>query len=149
MTDIGGGWYTEKSAKGISLLRRTTLSKKAQENQNEIQKNIYEANKWGNDWIFQLHWHKLEQVDPKSTAKRDKPYSVSLEKFYLNKNDRTAHWVGYSKIKELDINYFFNRKQTNEKMEAELTEMDSRIDNLAISEEANVDEAITIDLRKE
>ena len=34
-------------------------------------------------------------------------------------------------------------------MEAELTEMDSRTDNLAVSEEANVDEAIPIDLRKE
>ena len=34
-------------------------------------------------------------------------------------------------------------------MEAELTEMDSRTDNLAVTEEANVDEAIPIDLRKE
>ena len=37
----------------------------------------------------------------------------------------------------------------NEEMEAELTEMDSRSDNLAVSEDANVDEAIPIDLRKE
>ena len=36
----------------------------------------------------------------------------------------------------------------NKKMEAELTEMDSRTDNLAVSEYANVDEAIPIDLRK-
>ena len=36
-----------------------------------------------------------------------------------------------------------------EAMEAELTEMDSRNDNLAVTEEANVDEAIPIDLRKE
>ena len=36
----------------------------------------------------------------------------------------------------------------NEKMEAELTEMDSRTDNLAVSEEANVDEAIPIDIYK-
>ena len=34
-------------------------------------------------------------------------------------------------------------------MEAELTEMDSRTDNLAVSEEANFDEAIPIDIRKE
>ena len=32
----------------------------------------------------------------------------------------------------------------NEAMEAELTEMDSRTDNLAVTEEANVDEAIPI-----
>ena len=37
----------------------------------------------------------------------------------------------------------------NEKMEAERTEMDSRTDNLAVSEEANVYESIQIDLRKE
>ena len=34
-------------------------------------------------------------------------------------------------------------------MEAELTKTDSRTDNLAVSDEANVDEAIPIDLRKE
>ena len=33
-------------------------------------------------------------------------------------------------------------------MEDELTEMDSKIDHLAVTEEANVDEAIPIDLRK-
>ena len=37
----------------------------------------------------------------------------------------------------------------NEKMEAELTEMDSSIDNLEVYEEENFDEAITIDIRKE
>ena len=36
-----------------------------------------------------------------------------------------------------------------EKIEAELTQIDSSTDNLAVSEEANVDEAIQIDLRKE
>ena len=37
----------------------------------------------------------------------------------------------------------------NEEIEAELNEMDSRTDNLAVTEEANVDEDIPIDLRKE
>ena len=36
----------------------------------------------------------------------------------------------------------------NEEMEAELTEMDSRTDNLAVFEDANVDGAIPIDLIK-
>ena len=39
MTDIGGGWYMGKSARGLPPLRRTKLSKKSQETQNEIQKN--------------------------------------------------------------------------------------------------------------
>ena len=99
MTDIGGGQFTEKGDRGLPPLRRTKLSIKSQERQDEIQKNIYEANKWWNDWRFQLHWHKLEWVDPKSITKRDKPYSVSSKSFYLNKNDRTDHWVGNSKLK--------------------------------------------------
>ena len=37
----------------------------------------------------------------------------------------------------------------NEKMEAELTEMDSGPDNLDVSEDASVDEAIPIGLRRE
>ena len=68
---------------------------------------------------------------------------------FLNKNDRTAHWVGHSKLKELDINDLFKRKQTNEETEAELIEMDSKTDHLTVTEEANVDESIPIDLKKE
>ena len=45
ITDIGGGWYMEKSAKGLPPLSRNKLSKKAQERQDEIKK-LYEANKW-------------------------------------------------------------------------------------------------------
>ena len=36
MTYIGGGGYMEKGAKGLPPLRRTKLSKKAQENQDGI-----------------------------------------------------------------------------------------------------------------
>ena len=39
MTDIGGGWYMRKSARGLPPLRRTKLSKKSQERQDGIQKN--------------------------------------------------------------------------------------------------------------
>ena len=62
-------------------------------------KKLYEANKWWNEWKFQLHWHKSEWLNPKSITKRDKPYSVSSKTFHLNKNDKTAHWVGHSKLK--------------------------------------------------
>ena len=66
----------------------------------------------------------LEWVDPKSTPKRVKPFSVSSKKFYINNNDRTDHFVGHSQFKELDIVDFYKRKQTNEDMEAEMKEMD-------------------------
>ena len=73
MTDIGGGWYMEKSAKGLPPLSRTKLSKKSQERQDEIQKKLYEANKLWNDWKFQLHWHKLEWVNTRREIKRKNP----------------------------------------------------------------------------
>ena len=74
-------------------------------------KNIYEDKKWWNDWKLQFHWNKLEWINPRSKIKRKQPYSVSSKQFYINKNDRTSHWVGHSDIKELDNNYFFERKQ--------------------------------------
>ena len=98
MTDIGGGWYMEKSAKGLPPLRRIKLSKNHKKRRMKFKK-LYEANKWWNDWKFQLRWHKFEWVDPKSTIKRDKPYSVSSKQFYLRKNYITDHWFGPYKIK--------------------------------------------------
>ena len=56
-------------------------------------KKRYEANKWWNDWKFQLHWNNLEWANPKTLIKRDKPYSASSKKFYLKKCDRTSHWI--------------------------------------------------------
>ena len=66
----------------------------------------------------------LEWVDPKSTPKRFKPFSVSSKTFYIHNNDRTAHFVGHSKLKPLYIVDFYKRKQTNKNMEAEMKEMD-------------------------
>ena len=77
MTDIGGGWYMEKSARGLPPLNIKKLSKKAQERQDVIQKKLYEANRWWDDWKFQLHWNSLEWVDPKSNPKIVKPFSAS------------------------------------------------------------------------
>ena len=39
MTDIDGGWYMENIAKGLPPLKRPKLSKKSQENQDEIKKS--------------------------------------------------------------------------------------------------------------
>ena len=63
-----------KIAKGIPPLRIPKLSKKSQEKQDEIRKNLYEPKKWWYDWRFQLHWYTLEWVDPNSLIKRDIPY---------------------------------------------------------------------------
>ena len=99
--------------------------------------------------VFQLHWNKLEWVDPKSTPKRVKPFSVYSKKLYINKTDRAAHFVGHSKLKELDIGDFYKRKQMNEEMETEMTEMDSIPDHLVVSEDEGADESVPINIRKE
>ena len=74
-------------------------------------------------------------VDPKYTPKRVKPFFVSSKINYINKNDVTAHFVGHSRLKGLDIGDFYKRKQVNEKMESELTKMDSIPEHLAVSED--------------
>ena len=61
-----------KTSKGLPPLRRLRLSKKAQQREDEIKK-LYEADKWWNGWRFQLHWPKLEWVNPRSKIKRKKP----------------------------------------------------------------------------
>ena len=70
-------------------------------------RKLYEANKCWNDWKFQLHWNKLECVNPRSRTKKNKTFSVSSTFICLNKNDRTSYWVGRSKLKELDTIDFF------------------------------------------
>ena len=77
----------------------------------------------------------LNGSDPKSNPKIVKPFSVSSKQLYIHKNDRAAHFVGRSKLKELDIDYFYKRKQMNEEMEAEMNEVDSIPDHLADSED--------------
>ena len=118
MADIGGGWYLKKCDKGLPPYKRTKLSKKEQKRDDHILKKLYESNRWWNNWIFQLHWNMLEWVDPKSTPKRVKPFSVSSKMLYINNNDRTAHFVGHYKFTPLDIVDFYKRKQMNENMEA-------------------------------
>ena len=70
-----------------------------QERQDVIQKKLYEANRWCNDWKFQLYWDKLEWVYPKYNPKRVKPFSVYSKNLYISKNDRKAHFVSHSRLK--------------------------------------------------
>ena len=118
-----------KTAKGLPPLRRPKPSKKSQEKEDKIKK-LYEANMCWNYWKSQLYWHKLEWVNPRSQIKGKTLFS--LFNFYKNKGDRTSHWVGDSKLKELDINDFFERKQIIEDMESELTEAPKNIQILTI-----------------
>ena len=96
-----------KFAKGLPQLKRKKLSKKAQKRNDIIKNKPFKSIRWWNDWKFQLHWNLLEWVDPKSTPKRVRPFSVSSKKLYINNNYRTAHFVGHSKLTPLDIVDFY------------------------------------------
>ena len=53
----------------------------------------------------------LEWVDPKSTPKRVNPFSIPLKRLYIDNNDRTAHFVGNSKLPPLEIVDFYKKKR--------------------------------------
>ena len=108
-------------------MNRTKLGKKAQKRQDLIKNKLFKSNMWCNDWKFQLHWNMLEWVNPKSTTKRVKPFFVSSKEFYINNNDRTAHFVGHSKLTPLDCVDFYERKQINENMETEMKVLNKKL----------------------
>ena len=83
-------------------------------------KKLYEANSWWNYWKFQLHWNKLEWINPISLIKIF--FFSFFNYIYINKGDIKSNWVGHFKLKEFDTNYSFERKHMIEDMEAELTE---------------------------
>ena len=67
----------KKITKGIPPLRRPQLSKN---NKRRRMKLKNEANRYWNDRKFQLHWNKLEWVNPRIQIKGKKLYSVSSKK---------------------------------------------------------------------
>ena len=139
----------DKCKKGLPPLKRTKLGKKAQKRQDLFKNELFQSNMWWNDWKFQLHWNMLEWVDPKSITKRVKPFSVSSNKFYINNNDRTAHFIGHSKLTPLDSVDFYERKHINENMEIEMKEMNEKLVENPFKDDDNFDEAIPIKIRKE
>ena len=52
---IGCGWYVKKLVQKIPPLNRRRLSKKSQEEEDEIKIKINEANQVWNDWRFHIH----------------------------------------------------------------------------------------------
>ena len=149
ITDIGGGWYLEKCKKKLPPLKRTKLGKKAQDHADLIKNELFRSNMLWNDWKFQLHWNRLEWVNPRSTPKRVKPFSVSSKKFYINNNDRKAHFVGHSQLGPLDYADFYERKNVNENMENEMKEIEEKIVEKPYKDDVNYDEAIPLQIRKE
>ena len=72
------------------------------------------------DWKFQIHWNKLEWVNTRSCIEGNNPFCVSPNKFIFKDNNKTAHWVGFQKLKPLDINIILRKTIINE-LQASLT----------------------------
>ena len=74
------------------------------------------------DWRFQIHWNKIERVNPRSRIEGKNPFCVYTKKFYLKYDDKPSRWVGHSKLNTLDLEDFYRRKRIINKIEDSLTE---------------------------
>ena len=71
-------------------LKKTRLRKKPQNEGYEIKRKLTEANQYWNYWIFQIHWNKLEWVNPRSHDEQ-KIHFVCLLNKNIKDNVKTAY----------------------------------------------------------
>ena len=64
---IGGGWHVDKLGQNLPPLKKLSKTK---EEENKIKRRLTEANQEWCDWKFQIHWNKLEWVNPRSRDER-------------------------------------------------------------------------------
>ena len=82
------------------------LRKKEEEKEDEIKRNLQIENQSYNDWIFQINCNKLKWVNPRGLIEGKNHCCVSCNKLCLKGNNKTAHWVGYSKLNHYIYNIF-------------------------------------------
>ena len=63
----------KKRSKNLPLLREQKLSKKSQEKDDKIKRNLKTDNRNWNIWKFQIHWNMLEWVNTISKLVRKTP----------------------------------------------------------------------------
>ena len=78
---IGGGWYMNRLSQKLTPLKKSKLSKKAQEKDDAIKIKIQKSYQDWNDWKFQIHWNKLEWLNPRSRNEQKKHF-VCLPGFF-------------------------------------------------------------------
>ena len=71
----------EKLSKNITPLKKIKLIKKVQENEDEIRINLHKANQYWYYWEFQIHWNKLEWVNPRSCNELKNPVLCLQKQF--------------------------------------------------------------------
>ena len=55
-----------KLGQKIPPIKKRILSKKNPKQEGEIKRKLTDANQYWNKWRFQIHWNKLEWVNPRS-----------------------------------------------------------------------------------
>ena len=84
----------------------TTKEKKIRqkkEEENKIKRRLTEENQAWYDCKLQIHWNKLEWVNPSICDEKKNPSCVSSKIKCFKDNNKPAHWVGRSKLRSLDI----------------------------------------------
>ena len=71
---IVGGWYTEKLSQKLPPLKKWRPRKKLQEKGYEIKIKLHKDNQDWNYYKFQIHWNKLDWVDPRSCDEGKNPF---------------------------------------------------------------------------
>ena len=92
--------YVETLCQKLPPLKKSKLSKKSQKGEDKIKRRLTEANKEWNDWKFQVHWNKIEWLNPRISDEIKNTFYVSLKKCFKD-NVKPANWVGQFKIKIL------------------------------------------------
>ena len=87
---IGGDLYIIEK---LPPLKKRKLIKKAQYKEDGIRRYLQRSHKSWNDWIFKMHWNKLEWVNPRSCIEEKNKFCVSSRIFFLKENNKTAHLV--------------------------------------------------------
>ena len=69
--------------------KKRKLSKKSQEKEDEIKRNLKMENQNWNHWKFQIHWNKLEWVNPRILIEQKNPFCISSKKVCLKDKNKT------------------------------------------------------------
>ena len=65
-----------------------------------------EPNQDWNCWKFQIHWNKLEWVNPRSRNERKNPF-LFLKTIISKDNVKTTHWVSHLHLRPINTNDLF------------------------------------------
>ena len=64
----------KKLSLNLTPLKKSKLSKKAQEKEYEIERKLQKTNQDWNDWRFQKYCNKLEWLNPRSRCEQKNPF---------------------------------------------------------------------------